>query len=75
MAQFTYVIRHIDGASNVVADAMPHMELNKIVVASLDLQVLASEQRSDPDFMEIASNPLLHFSQSVSSMANSPSVG
>nr|CDS25955.1 gag pol polyprotein [Hymenolepis microstoma] len=40
---------------------MPHMGLNQIVVPSLDLQALASEKRSDPDFAEIASDPSLHF--------------
>nr|CDS33942.1 gag pol polyprotein [Hymenolepis microstoma] len=39
---------------------MSRMELNQIVVTSLDLQALASEQRPDPDFTEIASNPSLH---------------
>nr|CDS27662.2 gag pol polyprotein [Hymenolepis microstoma] len=61
IAQFTNDIRHIDGTSNVVADAMSRLELNQIVVPSLDLQVLASEQRSDPDFTEIISNPSLRF--------------
>nr|CDS29020.2 gag pol polyprotein [Hymenolepis microstoma] len=61
IAKFTSDVRHIDGASNVVADAMSHMELDQIVVPSIDLQVLASEKRSDPDFTEIASNPSLHF--------------
>nr|CUU98980.1 hypothetical transcript [Hymenolepis microstoma] len=61
ISQFTSDIRHIDGTSNVVADAMSRMKLSQIVVPSLDLQVLASEQRSDPDFTEIASNPSLRF--------------
>nr|CDS29570.1 gag pol polyprotein [Hymenolepis microstoma] len=59
--QFTNDIRHIGGASNVVADAMSRMELNKIVIPSLVLQVQASEQKSDPDNTEITSNPSLHF--------------
>nr|CDS25518.1 gag pol polyprotein [Hymenolepis microstoma] len=61
IAQITNDIRHIDGTSNVVTDAMSRLELNQIVVPSLDLQVLASEQRSDPDFTEITSNPSLRF--------------
>nr|CDS27572.2 gag pol polyprotein [Hymenolepis microstoma] len=61
IAQFANDIRHIDGTSNVVADAMSRLELNQIVVPSLDRQVHASEQRSDPNFTEITSNPSLHF--------------
>nr|CDS25349.1 gag pol polyprotein [Hymenolepis microstoma] len=61
IAQFTSDVRHIDGASNVVADAMSRMELNQIAIPSLDFQALTSEQRSDPDFAEISSNPSLHF--------------
>nr|CDS28375.1 gag pol polyprotein [Hymenolepis microstoma] len=49
ITQFTGDVRHIDGASNVVADAMSRMELNQIVVPSIDLQALASEQRPDSD--------------------------
>nr|CDS26256.1 gag pol polyprotein [Hymenolepis microstoma] len=40
---------------------MSRMELHQIALPSLDLQALASEQRSDPDFAEISSNPSLHF--------------
>nr|CDS31407.1 gag pol polyprotein [Hymenolepis microstoma] len=61
IAQFTSDVRHINGASNVVADAMSRMELNQIAIPSIDLQALGSEQRSDPDFAEISSNPSLHF--------------
>nr|CDS33596.1 gag pol polyprotein [Hymenolepis microstoma] len=61
IAQFTNDIRHIDGTSNVVADAMSRLELNQIVVPFLDLQVRASEPRSDPDFTDIISNPSLRF--------------
>ncbi|VDO02734.1 unnamed protein product, partial [Rodentolepis nana] len=57
IVQFSNDIRYIDGASNVVAEAMSRMELNQIGVPSLDLQVLATEQKSDPDFTEIKSNP------------------
>nr|CDS28950.1 gag pol polyprotein [Hymenolepis microstoma] len=56
IAQLTSDVRHIDGAINVVADAMFRMELNQTVVPSLDLQALASEQRPDLDFTEISSN-------------------
>nr|CDS28972.1 gag pol polyprotein [Hymenolepis microstoma] len=61
ISQFTSDIRHIDGTSNVVEDAVSRLELNQIVVPPSDLQVHASGQRSDPDFTEIASNPSLHF--------------
>nr|CDS28529.2 gag pol polyprotein [Hymenolepis microstoma] len=61
ITQFTSDIRHIDGASNVVADAMSRMELHQIAIPSLDLQALASKQRTDPEFAEISSNPSLHF--------------
>nr|CDS32794.1 gag pol polyprotein [Hymenolepis microstoma] len=59
ISQFTNDVQHIDSASNAVADAMSCMELNQIVVPFLNLQVLISEQRSDPDFTEIESNPPL----------------
>nr|CDS27382.2 ran binding protein 9 [Hymenolepis microstoma]CDS35064.2 ran binding protein 9 [Hymenolepis microstoma] len=39
---------------------MSRMELNRIVEPSLDLQVLASDQKKDPDFTEITSNPSLY---------------
>nr|CDS33814.2 gag pol polyprotein [Hymenolepis microstoma] len=61
IAQFTSDVRHIDGASNVVAEAMSRMELDQIALHFLDMKALASEQRPDPDFMEIAYNPSLHF--------------
>uniref|UniRef100_A0A0R3T3I1 Reverse transcriptase domain-containing protein n=1 Tax=Rodentolepis nana TaxID=102285 RepID=A0A0R3T3I1_RODNA len=59
--QFTNDIRHIDGASNVVADAMSRIELNRIGAPSLNLEILAAEQKSDPDFTEITSKPSLSF--------------
>nr|CDS30016.1 gag pol polyprotein [Hymenolepis microstoma] len=61
IAQLTNDIRHIDGTSNVVADAMSRLEMNQVVVPFLDLQFLASEQWSDPDFTEIIFNPSLRF--------------
>nr|CDS27171.2 gag pol polyprotein [Hymenolepis microstoma] len=61
ITQFTNDIRHIDGASNAVTDAMSRIELHQIAIPSLDLQALASKQRADPEFAEISSNPSLHF--------------
>ncbi|VDO03668.1 unnamed protein product [Rodentolepis nana] len=60
IVQFTSDIRYIYGTSNVVADAMSRTELNPIVVPSLDLQILGSEQKSVPDFMEIHFHVLSH---------------
>nr|CDS35258.1 gag pol polyprotein [Hymenolepis microstoma] len=57
ISQFISDTRHIDGTSNVVADAMFCLELNQIVALSLDLQVFASEQRSDPYFAESLPTP------------------
>ncbi|VDO04273.1 unnamed protein product [Rodentolepis nana] len=56
-AQSTNDIRRINDASNVVTDTMSRRELNQI--CHLDLQALASEQKSDPEFMEITTNPTL----------------
>jgi len=55
IAQFTSDIRHISGASNIVADHLSRLEINQIA-APVTIRLIAEEQRVDDEVKAIRSN-------------------
>eukprot|EP00794_Sanderia_malayensis_P015518 gene15518-biopygen11978 len=75
ISQFTADIRHVTGKDNVVADALSRMEINAVkssTTATIDFNLLAQAQQSDPDLpslqtssLQLQAAPLLSFSGTI----------
>ena len=52
ISEFTTDVRHLSGKSNIVADALSHIEIDAVSVG-IDLADLATAQRSDPEYIAV----------------------
>ena len=60
IAQFTSVIRHVQGSDNVVADALSRIETNALITGQppvIDFQAMAKAQKEDPQTRALQSSP------------------
>eukprot|EP00794_Sanderia_malayensis_P005080 gene5080-biopygen4141 len=61
ISQFMADIRHVTGKENVVADALSRMEINAVqssTTATIDFNLLAQAQQSDPDLPSLQTSSL-----------------
>eukprot|EP00795_Rhopilema_esculentum_P017889 gene17889-biopygen2080 len=64
ISQFTSDIRYVKGHQNVVADALPRIELNSLLnIPSLDFVTLSVAQQQDSDFQRVQSNTSLNMKE------------
>ena len=61
VSQFTTDVRYIDGARNVVADALSRLDLNAVQSPSFDLEAIANAQSSDDEFHNLPADTSLRF--------------
>eukprot|EP00794_Sanderia_malayensis_P018523 gene18523-biopygen15608 len=58
ISQFTADIRHVTGKENVVADALSRMDVNSVQTSTIDFNLLAQAQHSDPDLPSLQTSSL-----------------
>ena len=59
IAQFTSVIRHVQGSDNIIADALSHIETNALISGQppvIDLTAMAKAQLDDPQIRALRSS-------------------
>ena len=65
ISQFTSDIRHVSGASNVVADALSRFYVNAIESSTWSLEELVQEQKSDPELEKLKFSANLKPTQNI----------
>ncbi|CAH8467182.1 unnamed protein product [Schistosoma bovis] len=63
ISQFTTDLRHIQGKSNCVADALSRIQMNAVTLPVLDLPAMAAAQANDPSCTEAPHSTSLQYQE------------